>query len=137
MKTNGHTFPISYEIIYIPSFEEKNKEILDNKHIHPFRKHFNVAQRIRKHENMLKWRVETEQNLCCLHGIDINDSLLMEEITNQLKQTKFQRSYARKTINPDYYARCVIPASPMKTLEEIKKVSTYINIFVVKHDNGR
>ena len=24
-----------------------------------------------------------------------------------------------------------------KTLEEIKKVSNYINIFVVKHDNGR
>jgi len=40
-------------------------KILNNKHIHPFRKHLRISRLYRTADEMKKWKVELDQKLVC------------------------------------------------------------------------
>jgi hypothetical protein len=127
---------IQLHVTRVKTFAEVNAEILANPYVHPFRKHFRVAQRLCRYNVgpdgqvrlRRRWTVGREQELLCLSGInasapplDLAAALvgdtdrLLNSVEAELRGwPDLAKRFAKTRVNHKFYKKVVV-ARPVKT----------------------
>lgn len=113
---------IQLHVTRVKTFAEVNAEILANPYVHPFRKHFRVAQRLCRYNVgpdgqvrlRRRWTVGREQELLCLSGINATDRLLNSVEAELRGWPDLAKRFAKTRVNHKFYKKVVV-ARQVKT----------------------